>query len=77
MTVTEVKENKKKYLDLLLLADEEEKMIDKYLDRGVMYLMEKDLFLPLSMCMVTGHREKLPQEYRQEVIFLQRKGMCV
>ena len=56
MTVTEVKENKKKYLDLLLLADEEEKMIDKYLDRGVMYLMEKD-GKAVSECVVTDEGE--------------------
>ena len=37
MTITEIRENKKKYLDLLLLADEEEDMIDRYIDRGTMY----------------------------------------
>ena len=56
MTVTEVKENKKKYLDLLLIADEEEKMIDRYLDRGVMYLMEKD-GRPIAECLVTDEGE--------------------
>ena len=56
MTVTEVKENKKKYFDLLLLADEEEKMIDRYLDRGVMYLMEKDGKV-VSECVVTDEGE--------------------
>ena len=56
MTVTEVKENKKKYLDLLLIADEEEKMIDRYLDRGVMYLMEKDGKV-VSECVVTDEGE--------------------
>ncbi len=35
-------ENKKQYLSLLLLADEQESMIDWYLDRGVMYLLEDD-----------------------------------
>ena len=29
--------NKKQYLDLLLLADESEQMIDKYLERGEMF----------------------------------------
>ena len=32
MKIVEVKENKKQYLDLLLLADEQEDMIDRYLD---------------------------------------------
>ena len=29
-----INENKKQYLDLLLLKDESEQMIDKYLERG-------------------------------------------
>ena len=33
MKIIEVKENKKQYLDLLLLADEQENMIDRYLDK--------------------------------------------
>ena len=42
MTIKEVKENKKKYLDLLLLADEQEDMIDRYLDKGTMYVLEDE-----------------------------------
>ena len=30
MIIVQVKENKKQYLDLLLLADEQEDMIDRY-----------------------------------------------
>ena len=40
MTIIEIKENKKKYLDLLLLADEQEDMIDRYLDNGRMYVLD-------------------------------------
>lgn len=40
LNITEVKENKKKYLDLLLLADEQEDMIDRYLSKGTMYILE-------------------------------------
>lgn len=40
MRITEVKERKKRYLELLLLADEQEDMIDRYLDRGTMYALE-------------------------------------
>lgn len=39
MEIIEVKENKKQYLDLLLLADEQEDMIDRYLDRGTLYVL--------------------------------------
>lgn len=38
--IREVKEDKKRYLDLLLLGDEQESMIDKYLDRGTMYVYD-------------------------------------
>ena len=40
MKIIEIIENKKQYLDLLLLADEQEDMIDRYLDKGKMYVLE-------------------------------------
>ena len=40
MEIMEVRENKKKYMDLLLLADEDEKMIDRYIERGSMYVLD-------------------------------------
>ena len=40
MTITEIKDNKKQYLHLLLLADEQEDMVDRYLERGRMYVLE-------------------------------------
>ena len=40
MMIKEITENKKEYLILLLLADEQEDMIDRYLDRGRMYVLE-------------------------------------
>ena len=40
MKIIEVKENKKQYLDLLLLADEQEDMVDRYLDSGKMYVLD-------------------------------------
>lgn len=39
MEIIEVTENKKQHLDLLLLADEQEDMIDRYLDKGKMYVL--------------------------------------
>ena len=42
MTIKEIKENKKQFLPLLLLADEQEDMIDRYLDRGTMYVLDDD-----------------------------------
>jgi GNAT superfamily N-acetyltransferase len=42
MNIREIKENKKQYLSLLLLADEQEDMIDRYIDRGTMYVLDDD-----------------------------------
>ncbi len=39
MEIIEIVENKKEYLDLLLLADEQEDMIDRYLEKGRMYVL--------------------------------------
>lgn len=40
MEVREVTEDKRRFLPLLLLADEQEDMIERYLDRGTMYVLE-------------------------------------
>ena len=40
--IRRVETNKKQYLALLLLADEQEDMIDRYLERGSMYVLEDD-----------------------------------
>ena len=42
MEIRNIKTNKKQYQRLLLLADEQEDMIDRYLQRGVMYVLEDD-----------------------------------
>ena len=40
MEIKKVETEKKRYLDLLLLADEQEDMVDRYLERGTMYVLE-------------------------------------
>lgn len=51
MEVKIIENNKKDFLDLLLLADEQENMIDKYLYRGELFaLYDEDL---KSVCVVT------------------------
>lgn len=40
MEIKKVETDKKRYLDLLLLADEQEDMVDRYLERGTMYVLE-------------------------------------
>lgn len=51
MEILEVTDNKRKYMDLLLLADEQESMIEKYLDRGRMYVLEDNG--TRAVCVVT------------------------
>lgn len=54
MKIIEVTENKKQYLDLLLLADEQEDMIDRYLDSGQMYVLDDNGIK--CECVVTDER---------------------
>ena len=42
MRIEKITDNKKQYLDLLLLADEQENMIDKYLATGDMFALYDD-----------------------------------
>ena len=50
MKIEKITENKKQFLDLLLLADEQESMIDKYLTSGDLFaLYDDDL---KSVCVV-------------------------
>jgi len=50
-----IKTNKKDFLDLLLLADEQENMIDKYLERGELFALYDNDELK-SICVVTNGR---------------------
>ena len=46
--------DKKQYLSLLLLADEQESMIDRYLERGELYVMlDEQMQEPLAVAVVT------------------------
>lgn len=40
----QITENKKRFLPLLLMADEQENMIDRYLDRGTLYAILDDAY---------------------------------
>lgn len=57
MNIIEVRENKKQYLDLLLLADEQEDMIDKYLNRGSMYALTEEAVI--CICVVTNEGDEI------------------
>lgn len=51
MEIRIIESNKKDFLDLLLLADEQESMIDQYLDRGKLFALYDDGLK--SICVVT------------------------
>jgi len=56
MRIEMIFSNKKKFIDLLLLADEQESMIDRYLESGDMFaLYDDDL---KSICVVTKETEE-------------------
>ena len=56
MEIREINENKKEYLELLLLADEQESMIDRYLERGEMYVLY-DAGEVRAVCVVTQEND--------------------
>lgn len=56
MKIEIIKKNKKDFLDLLLLADEQENMIDKYIERGIMFaIYDNDL---KGVCIVTKEEDR-------------------
>lgn len=56
MRIRQVTQNKKQQLPLLLLADEQESMIDRYLGRGTMYVLD-DAGEVKAQCVVTDEGE--------------------
>ena len=57
MEIKRVETDKKRYLDLLLLADEQEDMVDRYLERGTMYVLEDDGVK--AECVVTDEGDRI------------------
>ena len=55
MEIKLVTSDKKEFLDLLLLADEQESMIDRYLERGDMFVLYDDGLK--ALCVVTREGE--------------------
>jgi len=55
MNIKKVTEAKKEYIDLLLLADEQENMIDKYLERGEMFVLDDNGIK--AECVVTKEKD--------------------
>ena len=71
--IVRITENKKRFLNLLLLADEQESMINRYLERGEMFVLYKKE-IPVAACVITDEGDNvceikniavLPQYQRQ------------
>ena len=56
MRIHQITENKKAFLDLLLLADPQEDMIEKYLDAGDMFALYDEEGEVQSVCVVTMNK---------------------
>lgn len=55
MNIIQLTDNKKQYIDLLLLADELESMIDRYLERGDMFVLDDNGLK--AVCVVTDEKD--------------------
>jgi len=56
--VAEIFEDRKKFLPLLLLADEQESMIDKYLECGRMFILQEKN-ISVAVCVVADVGDKI------------------
>ena len=54
MKIERITGNKKRFLPLLLLADEQESMIDRYLERGDLFVMYDVPDMPVALAVVTA-----------------------
>ena len=58
MEIRQITQDKKRYLDLLYLADEQESMIDRYLDRGTLFALYEENRLK-TVAVVTRESEDI------------------
>ena len=73
MEIRKVENDKKQYIDLLLLADEQESMIDRYLDRGELFALYDQEILR-GVCVVTKEDEEI-YEIKNIATYEQYHGM--
>ena len=73
MKIREVNENKKQFIALLLLADEQENMIDHYLEKGTMYVLEDGNVK--AECVVTDEMEYLKLKILQLILRIKDRAM--
>ena len=69
-----ISSNKKRFLNLLLLADESEKLVSEYIDRGALFVLYYESS-PIAVCLVTKEGEALFEIKNLAVLpKYQRKG---
>lgn len=75
MNIHPITTHKKRFLPLLLLADEQESMIDRYLERGEMFAMYEAETEPVAIAVVTDEGNGV-YELKNLVVspYYQRKG---
>lgn len=72
--IRKITTHKKRFLDLLLLADEQESMIDRYLERGEMFVARDDGQV-VAECVVTDEADRIGEIKNLAVpLQYQRKG---
>lgn len=54
--IRRVTENKRGYMELLLMGDEQESMVERYLDRGELFVLEED-GRAIAVCVITDEGE--------------------
>ena len=73
--IRKIDADKKQFLELLLLADEQEDMIDRYLDRGEMFALYNDEQSVVAVAVVTQESEAVVELKNLAVApKFQRKG---
>lgn len=73
MNIKKVTGEKKEYIDLLLLADEQESMIDKYLEKGEMFVLDDNDIK--AECVITNENDGIYELKNIAVLpECQRKG---
>ena len=58
ISIDEASSDKREYMPLLLMADEQESMVERYLDRGRLFVM-RDSDTPVAVCVVTDEGDGL------------------
>ena len=74
MEIVIIESGKKDFLDLLLLADEQENMIEKYLYRGTLFALYDDGLK--TVCVVTDEGDGMLEIQNLYLSAVSEEGLC-